>query len=517
MPNASHPGRPFSGTQPDIILIMTDTQGANCVGADAGDTRLMTPALDALAAQGAWCSRAYTNSPLCTPARAGLFTGIPGSRSGAWTNSLPLGANVRHLGHWFGDLGYRCAYMGKWHLDGHDYFGTGRCPPGFEADHWYDGRNYLEELTPAQRKYWRREVTYDSLKRLGIDADFTWAGRLVRRAERFLASARRDPRPYLLVVSFDEPHHPFACPADDVAPFLDVGFDIGPSFADDLADKPTHYRAWQGGQARNRFFHNPLYHGCNRFVDRCIGRVVTAVDALARPDPVVVYTSDHGDLRGAHGLGNKGPAPFDEITRIPLIVRGAGIPAGRRVQTPVSHLDVLPTLLNLAGGEIHPVLDGGDILPLLQGAEAPEREVVVEYHRYELAHEGFGGYAPMRCLVGGDWKFAIHEHSGDELYHLAADRHEQVNHITDPACADVRDAMHDRLLRWMDERRDPWRGQSWYARDWRRRAHRGWSLPSRPNPADGVAPTYLDYDTGEATRGPHSEHDFHEEKVAAAR
>lgn len=491
--------------QPNLVLIMTDTQGADCVGADRHDPRLMTPCIDSLAAQGAWCERAYTTSPLCTPARSGLFTGILSQRSGAWTNSLALSQNVRHLGQWFRELGYRTAYMGKWHLDGHDYFGSGRCPDGWESDYWYDGRNYLEELTPAQRRYWRREVTYESLKRLGIDADFTWAGRCVQRATRFLESTRAGDQPFLLVVSFDEPHHPFACPATDIEPFIDLRFDIGPSFDDPLSDKPSHYRAWQGGHARQRQHHMPMYYGCNHFVDRCIGQVVQQVDALARGETCVVYTSDHGDLRGAHGLNGKGPAPFEEITRIPLIVRGAGIPAGRRVRTPVSHADVLPTLLELAGATPPPVLDGGDILPVLRGAEQPEREVVLEYHRYELSHDGFGGYAPMRCLVGADWKFALHEHSGDELYHLASDRHERTNRLLDGDSAPVRDAMHDRLLTWMDERRDPWRGESWYSRPWRQRSHRGWKLPSRPNPADGVAPTYLDYDTGEPTRGTHRE------------
>ena len=116
--------------RPNIVLIMTDTQGADCTGADRGNRRLATPAIDRLAAHGAWCERAYTSSPLCTPARAGLFSGIMSQRSGAWTNSLPLGEGVQHIGQRFAAMDYRCGYLGKWHLDGHDYFGTGRCPSG---------------------------------------------------------------------------------------------------------------------------------------------------------------------------------------------------------------------------------------------------------------------------------------------------------------------------------------------------------------------------------------------------
>ncbi len=496
---------------PDLVLIMTDSQGADLTGAfnPALADRLQTRRIDALAEQGVACERAYTTCPLCSPARSGLFTGIYSQRSGAWTNSLALGTNVRHMGEWFQGLGYRTAYVGKWHLDGHDYFGTGICPPGWDARFWFDGRNYLDELTPAERRFWRTATTAEAFRAQGVDEGFTWAKRCNQRARRFVEECRRDDAPFVLVVSYDEPHHPWTCPPEDAEAFADFAFPVGPSWNEDLSRKPAHYRRWaaHGWGAPSAEFRAPAYFGCNRFVDRMVGEVVDLIDEAAQRPAYVLYTSDHGEMKRAHGgLAAKGPSAYEEIARIPFIVRGPGLQPGRRVRTPVSHADVLPTFLALAGVEAPPALDGASLLPILHGAEDPAREVVVEYHRYELSHEGFMDWSPMRALVGAEWKLSLHERHGDELIHLPGDPHELVNRIADPAAVAQRDAMHDRLLAWMDERRDPLRGGSWRQRAWRQVGEVPFRAPSRPNPADGLAPDYRDYDTGEPTRGSHSEY-----------
>ena len=121
--------------RPNFVLIMTDTQGTNVIGT-YGHSELDTPNIDNLAKNGVKFTRAYTTCPVCTPARAGIFTGIYPHTAGAWTNNLPLGDNIKTMGQRFRDNGYRTAYIGKWHLDGHDYFGTGICPDGWDADYW---------------------------------------------------------------------------------------------------------------------------------------------------------------------------------------------------------------------------------------------------------------------------------------------------------------------------------------------------------------------------------------------
>ena len=180
---------------------MTDTQPARAVGA-YGVEGLHTPNLDALAARGVRFDRAYTSCPVCTPARAGIFTGVMPSSTGAWANDMPLGSNVPTLGQRLQRHGYRTAYVGKWHLDGHDYFGAGECPPGWEPEYWYDGLRYLSDLSAEQRALWRGGLhSAEAIRQAGIGAEFTWAHRSVDRALAFMATA--GDAAYLLAVSFD--------------------------------------------------------------------------------------------------------------------------------------------------------------------------------------------------------------------------------------------------------------------------------------------------------------------------
>ena len=133
-----------------VILIMTDSQRWDMVNCYR-ETGLKTPCLDALAAGGIRYNRAYTTQPVCQAARAGIFTGqFPHSVSG-WTNSTGICDNVHTLGERLHDYGVHTAYIGKWHLDGGDYFGLGRCPKGWDPDYWYDMKCFLDELSPEDR------------------------------------------------------------------------------------------------------------------------------------------------------------------------------------------------------------------------------------------------------------------------------------------------------------------------------------------------------------------------------
>ena len=233
---------------PSFLLVMTDTQPAGAVGA-YGVEGLHTPNLDALAARGVRFDRAYTSCPVCTPARAGIFTGMMPSSTGAWANDMPLGSNVPTLGQRLQRHGYRTAYVGKWHLDGHDYFGAGECPPGWKPEYWYDGLRYLSDLSVEQRALWRGGLrSAEAIRQAGIGADFTWAHRSVDRAVAFMAAA--GDAPYLLAVSLDEPHEPFTCPFEYAARFADFDFPVGASVHDSLAASRRYSAA---GPRRARF------------------------------------------------------------------------------------------------------------------------------------------------------------------------------------------------------------------------------------------------------------------------
>jgi uncharacterized sulfatase len=491
-------------SRPSFVLIMTDTQATNVIGA-YGHPEMQTPCIDRLAGEGIQFQHAYTSCPVCTPARAGLFTGIYPHSAGPWTNNLPLGDNIKTMGQRFADAGYRTAYTGKWHLDGHDYFGTGICPPGWEEKFWYDGKNYLSELDEKEITLWRRGLnSYEDLRRNDVQAEFTWAHRVSDRAVRFLEEQKED-QPFLLVVSYDEPHHPFTCPPEYVQRFLEVDYPLGPAGNDQLERKPSHQREWaatahinvRGGAVRH-----PLYFGCNSFVDSEIGRVIDAVKNRAPEDTYLIFTSDHGELLGAHGLTGKGPVMYDEIIRIPLIIRQpGGVGAGGKLETAVSHIDLLPTLLDLAGVESPPILDGESLVSLLHGKEQLGRAVISEFMRYEIEHDSWGGFQPIRCIVDGHYKLVLNLLHTDELYDTQNDPGEVNNRIDDTHFNQIRDRLHDRLLDWMNAKRDPFRGPAWERRLWRFTRRVGWRGQFRPRPADGYAPEVRDYDTGLPARG----------------
>ncbi|MBN1935576.1 MAG: sulfatase-like hydrolase/transferase [Anaerolineae bacterium] len=491
--------------QPNLVLIVTDTQATNVIGAYR-DPSLHTPNIDRLAQTGIKFERAYTTCPLCTPARAGLFTGIYPHTAGAWTNNLPLGDNVKTMGQRLSDSGYRAAYIGKWHLDGHDYFGTGLCPDGWEADYWYDGANYLSELSADEIALWRRGLnSVDDLRRHRIRPEFTWAHRISDRALRFLNEPQSAP--FLLVVSYDEPHHPFTCPPEYAERFLDYDYAVGPGAFDDLSAKPAHQREWAASGGPNEirgtgFARHPLYFGCNSFVDAEIGRVIDAVHQVCPENTWLIFTSDHGDMLGAHQLGGKGPVMYEEITHIPLIVEPpGGLERGRSCNSLVSHIDLPPTLLELASLDVPPILEGESIIPLLNGQEAPDRAAVIEFLRYEIEHDSWGGFQPVRSIVAGDYKLAINLHYTDELYNLARDPAECENLIDHPDHVGIRNALHDRLLDWMYDKRDPFRGPCWERRPWCNTRRLSWRGGFRPRPADGYAPVVRDYDTGMPAQG----------------
>jgi uncharacterized sulfatase len=495
--------------KPNFLVVLTDTQPTSFVGC-YGSPGVQTPCLDALARDGVRFEHAYTTAPLCTPARAGLFTGMMPSMAGAYTNTQPLCDTVLTMGQRFSAAGYRCGYIGKWHLDGYDYFGTGECPPGWEDAFWYDGRRYLTELSPEQVTLWRRGLmTLKALKENQITSEFTWAHRIADRAERFLGEQKSD-RPFLLVTSFDEPHHPFTCPPEFVEAFMDYQIDLGPAAFDPLTDKPEHQRewaeSWLGVKEPTGFYHSPMMLGCNAYLDSQIGRIVSRAQALSKQSGAptwILFTSDHGDHLGTHRLLNKGPTGYEANTRIPLIVVAPdGRGAGTVQHSVVSHADILPTMLRAAGLPVPEILDGEDFLDLVgSSAVSPQRRAVMEYTRYEVSHDGFGGLEPLRMIVRWPWKLVVNLFRTDELYNLAEDADELHNRITDPACAEDRDLLHDSLLDWMDEHIDPQRGLPWQRRAWRDAARPHWKAPTRPVRDDGARPPYLDYDTGFPTQG----------------
>lgn len=477
------------------VFIMTDSQRWDMVNCYR-ETGLRTPSLDALAAQGLRFERAYTTQPVCGPARSALFTGLFPSSCGSWSNGMAPQANVKTIGQRLSARGIHCAYIGKWHLDGSDYFGTGRCPAGWDAAEWYDMRRYLEELPRVAR------ITSRSPQRMAIDPvqpEDTYGWRVAQRAIAFMEAHRAED--YFLVVSLDEPHYPFLCPPPYDHMYDDFTFPKGRAVYDDLTGKPDYQRVWRAEKPpmdpQALRISRPDFFGCNTYADALIGQVLRAVPEEA----LVIYTSDHGDMLHSHGLFAKGPAAYDDVTRIPLIIRH---PQGGRdhVYTggPVSHIQLCPTVVDFFGLPLPRAFQGESLLPIvLDPARPAPPYAFMEFARFETDHDHYGGFQPMRAVTDGRYKLAIHLMSTDELYDLATDPDECVNRIQDSALAPVRDRLHDALLAHMCQIRDPFRGYYWERRPWRKDAppaawrYRGYT---RQQEDEDDMPRQLDYVNG---------------------
>jgi uncharacterized sulfatase len=460
----------------NFVLIMCDQQLREHLGS-YGSRYGVTPNLDRLAGEGTTFENAYTACPVCTPARGAIFTGRTPHGCGATCNGLPLYETVPTMGEIFSRHGYRTGYIGKWHLDGcPDYMGSGRAARGFPDAVWFDGRRYLDELAPEEQELGYGSCDNATLRARDLPDALCWATRNSDRAVDFITRHAGGDAPFLLVVSYDEPHPPANCPAR----FLDIVREedivVPESLCDPLEGKPATHRKWQAADVKQYNVNAETmragihrYLACNAYVDAEIGRVLDAVDRHCPEETVVLYTADHGDFMGQFGLTGKGAAMYEQITGVPLLVRAPGrTRPGSRTKALASTMDFIPTLLDLAGLVDDTPLDGTSLFPALDDpAAAPRDAVFVEFNRYSTTQTVTGGFWPIRCIRAARWKLTLNGFDTDELYDLETDPGELHNRIDDPNCAGVRDDLHERLLRHLDRVHDPLRGDCWAKRPWR--------------------------------------------------
>jgi uncharacterized sulfatase len=478
-----------------VIIILGESVRADMLNCYR-HTGLRTPNLDRLASQGTRFEKAYNCQPVCAPARSAIWTGLYPHTNGVWGNSMPLGDTTHTLGQFLHDQGIHCAYIGKWHLDGFDYFGTGRPAPGWDPKYWYDMRDYLMELTPADRMRSRKPSTGQDP---GWTADYCYGHRCTNRALDFLS--RHKGEDFLLVLAFDEPHGPSLCPKEYSDSYKGFIFPGSSNLKDPLDNKPAEQRVWAG----RRLHEDPQpieahqYFGSHTFIDYEIGRVLDEIEKSA-PDALVIYTADHGEFLESHRLEGKGPAMYDEITRVPFLVKWPGItPEGSICSHPISHIDISGTVMDYFGLPVPKTMEGTTMLATFRNPKISTRsEVFMEWGRYEVDHDGFGAFQPIRCVFDGRYKLSIHLVTTDELYDLEADPAEMNNLINSVEHAAKRNELHDRLLDWMNVSRDPFRGYYWGHRPWRPDFPVTWRNAgmTRQRESDGYLPRELDYATG---------------------
>lgn len=501
-----------NASRPNVIIITTDQQRTDTLSC-YGSSFTSTPNLDRLGAEGAIFNRAYCANPVCTPARAGIFTGQYLSRHAAWNVGMNVPEDTVMVSHRLRDVGYRTHYIGKAHFQAHGKAAGDRSVESLQD--WqsrypvFGGPFYgfeTVELCLGHGDYgvaghygaWAMSQASDEelarIRDFRVLGDFQFSGNAcdweiplrlhnsvwaADRAIDFLQNHEQN-KPFLLSIGFQDPHHPHGVPTeftDRVRP-EDVPL---PRYTEgELDDKPPHFHSAHtgaletsplrgeykvGGQGTGHDFRRvtekdarlgrAYYHTMVRLIDREMGRILACLDNEGLTDnTLIIFTTDHGELLGDHGLWMKGPFHYEELVRIPLLVRWpAGIPAGQRTDALISQVDLVPSILAAVGvDQPHEEMDGLNMLPLMCGDSAQSRDAAI----VECVDNP--GFLRAKSVVTEDRKLTFyHGQSFGELYDLRNDPGEIRNLWNDPAYAADKHTLMSRLMDHMEplERRVP--------------------------------------------------------------
>lgn len=466
---------------PNVVIILTDQLRYDVLGVN-GSSICRTPALDRLAHQGMRFTNAYTPCGLCTPARASVLTGRYPHKHGLLTNNDMYHAVREDLpdgevgfGSLLRDEGWSCGYVGKWHV------GVKRLPSDFGfvgmdlPGYGHPGALYQEYL--EKRALSAPNVVGETIGPPGLSA--TLSGPVEATIPYFLTEysndllhqfaerRRRSGQPFLLWCNFWGPHTPYFCVEPYASMYDPQAIPPWPNYHDTLAGKPAiHRRFLETGFETSRKGPweqwQPVvakYWGRVTQIDAQIGRILETLDQLGlADDTVVIFGTDHGDSVGQHGgLFDKGPFMYEEVYHVPLIVRWPGQVASDATDGRfVSLVDLMPTILDLAGVPVPVGVDGHSLRPLLQGQEPEDWPdyAVAEWHGHRFLYS-------QRMVRWNHYKYVFNPGDVDELYDLEADPHELHNRIDDPEMKELKGHLEQELLQHLKDSRDPIRLCAW--------------------------------------------------------
>lgn len=434
--------------KPNLLVIVSDEHDGALLGA-AGHPHVRTPHLDRLTAGGTLFERAYCAGPVCVPSRLSLLTGRYPHEVGGWDNGSALDSSVPTWGHHLGRAGYETVLCGRTHFNGTDRL------HGFDRRlmedlrTWYSATPGFGSRSPQARRT-RPHVARVSASEDEADPAArrhdTYDAEVAEHAARFLrehSSARAAP-PWLLYCGLIHPHFPLVAPRDALAQYDPAEVRPPPTWKEDPSTQHPVVRQLRYALGndiplaeRDVRLAIAAYWALVTLVDRRIGAILDALDASPlRDNTVVLYTSDHGDMAGHHGMWQK-HCFYEPSVRVPLILRlppSLGRRLSLRVTENVSLVDVLPTLVDLAGEPVPAELPGLSLL-----SPPPDRVVFSEMHEGMLD----AGFMVKR----GAFKYCHYIGGPPQLFNTHDDPLEVQNLTTDPAhaplCGDLHAALRE--------------------------------------------------------------------------
>lgn len=422
--------------------------------------------MDGIAAEGMSFDRAYTSSPLCSPARASIFTGL-------YPHNHGLLANMGNFNRVFDEQligkkgysqhlsnnGYQLGYAGKWHLPE-----TGN-KQMWKFDEWHwdyyghlrsKGIDYDLCRDEVRAYEWGANAAFYGKSKLPVEEnhDYWVADRAIDMIRTFTGK----DEPFMVSVNFHGPHFPIAVPEPYLTMYDPKDVQKWDNFHETFENKPiiqqkeamrwnTSHLTWPDWQKVIA-----AYWGYCSFIDTQMGRVIDELKEQGiYNDTIIVYASDHGDMMGSHRLWNKGFYMYEECNHIPLIIRWPGVTKSEsRCDEFVSLVDLMPTFLQMGGMEQPSDIDGRSIVPLLKECIPTDwpQEAYVELNGYEST------LGSMRMIRTKQWKYVYNPMSNDELYDMESDPAELYNLADKLAFKHVLRRMRDRMLKKLRETGD---------------------------------------------------------------
>jgi uncharacterized sulfatase len=482
--------------RPNVLLITTDQQHWETMG--VYNDLIQTPNLDRLVERGSLFERTYCSNPTCTPTRASMITGKAPSQHGAWSLGTKLPEDEHTVGEDFSEAGYRTDLVGKAHfqpLDSTEEYGSLEAYPTLQdLDFWRDfhgpfygfehvelARNHVDEAHVGQHyAIWMEEQGFEDWRdcfrpptgnteaqygRWNIPEEYHYNTWIAERTNARLERHAENDDPFFTWASFFDPHPPYLVPEpwdemydpDEVTvPSVTPGeHENNPPHFQLTQEENPDFSAWkESGEGIHGMASHlqdeeslaqdiAIYYGMTSMLDTYVGKILDRLEELGlEDDTIVVFTSDHGNFYGQHGLNAKGPFHYEDVIRVPFVVSHPGeVPAGRRSDALVSLNDLAPSILGYTGLEIPREMTGVDQSDVWRGEADAARDHVVVENRHEPTT------IHLKTYVDDRYKLTVYyDRDYGELFDLQEDPEEVHNRWDDPEYQDLKHELTRELL-----------------------------------------------------------------------
>lgn len=458
--------------KPNIIFIFADQLRYQSCGF-SGDKNAITPNLDKFASDGLNLRQAVSSMPVCSAYRASLFTGKYTSSTGMVINELRMNTNHKSIAQCLTNDGYNTGYIGKWHLyanelGNHEDSNNSHIPIGADRlgfDGYWAAYNF-------HHSYYGSYYHLNSRKKIYHEQNVYEPDAQTKMAIDYINSHKNDDKPFYLTLSYGTPHDPWT--KDNVPKkYYDLFREknLGPS--KNYSKKLDPYGDSWSNEYQNEDLISEwmrVYYAMTTNLDWNFGRLISSIeDAGIIDDTIIIFTSDHGEMFGSHGRMKKNIF-YEEAIRVPFLIQWKdNILQGKCLDTLLSTVDIMPTILGLANIPIPNEVEGSDLSPILKGKDVkgPEFSFLMNTGACAIWEDGH----EWRSLRNKKYTYAVYRGSKtlpkkELFFNNAKDPYQLCNLIGENKYLDVINIFRDELKNKMYDLNDTFPASSWYKKNW---------------------------------------------------